>query len=609
MEPRDFEDSGRMRYGAHLLRDVDDKLPVGAIVHRGAYRIEGLLGRGGMALVYAARRMVDGGEVALKIIRAKYAKRTDLAYRLHNEVDLARALEGHPNIVRALEVGLLSDLGGVPFMVTELVAGPPLTSEIIQVPYLPTLRACRITRDLSLALEVMAKHGIVHRDVKPDNVILANERTETETAKLIDFGLASRVRAPDESSRRVTEVHERPGTRLYMAPEQAVGAPASPTMDVYALGCTFYEMLMGSPPYGHRTDAEVMERKVGGDQPEFSIAEDRRDLPPAVASLVDACLVRDPSKRITAAVLRERLDEVIAELGGIGPREVTEIVVPRAAPVVPAPTAAATASSETASSEQARTGVTVVVPTPSVEPLPPGASTRAEALARIAELEGSGPSLRATNRGDDRRSHGVRAIIVLAVAAAALAVAAVLWPRGPEEMASPGIVDPHEIMSAAAAPEAPLVVPVPSRDEAPRPDEVVQVAAPRGEPMSPTIVPPAAPGPSSAVPVRPSDPAPVDPGKVERVKPHVAATPPADPAMCERLRQDAKASVDERAWGDVLKHTASRKCWPKRQQRQELRVRALAGLQRWADCVAEGGTSDDPLVQPIVALCRKRAQG
>ena len=107
-EPREFEDSGRMRYGGAVLRDPDE-LADGALVHGGAYRVEHVLGRGGMAVVYAAHRQSDGARVALKVIREKYAKRADVEYRLRNEVDLAGELSGHPNVVRTLEAGRLAE--------------------------------------------------------------------------------------------------------------------------------------------------------------------------------------------------------------------------------------------------------------------------------------------------------------------------------------------------------------------------------------------------------------------------------------------------------------------------------------------------------------------
>ena len=329
--PRNSEDSGRARYGGSVIRDVEGELQPGAVVHGGAYRVEHVLGRGGMAVVYAARRCSDEAEVALKVIREKFAKRTDVEYRLHNEVQLAGELSGHPNVVRTLDAGRLAEAQGVPFVVTERVDGPPLMSVVVQVACLPTARACRIALDVAHALAALHARGIVHRDVKPDNVILVNEGTDAEVAKLIDFGLAARMQAiaPGAKPERVTEVFERPGTRHYMAPEQAAGAAAGPAMDVYALGCTLFEMLTGSPPFGRRSEAEVLERKLAVDLPGFSIAGERGDLPESLVRVVDACLVREPGRRIGVAELCagfERFPQILLEIRRIIHRRLTAVL-------------------------------------------------------------------------------------------------------------------------------------------------------------------------------------------------------------------------------------------------------------------------------------------
>lgn len=618
MEPRDFEDSGRMRYGGDLVQDKDDKLRTGELVHGGKYRVESLLGRGGMALVYVARRVSDETEVALKVLREKYAKRSDVAYRLRTEVELARELADHPNVVNTLEVGNLAELAGAPFMVTELIDGTALTGVIIRSPIFSTERACRIALDLARALEAMAARGIVHRDVKPDNVMVLHEDTPHEISKLIDFGLAARARAPGDGSSRVTEVFERPGTRLYMAPEQAVGAPAAPSMDVYALGCTLHEMLTGAPPYGRRLEAELMARKVDGAQPEFSITEARRDLPPAVVAVVDACLIRDPAKRITATELRARLEAVIAELAGGSLREHTEVVGTAGASLGPvsAPTGVASpppgVTAIVGAPAESRTGMTVIVPTPTVASLPPGVPTRAEALARIDEIDGSEPNMRAGRGAMHRPSRGGKTVILLGIVAAVAVLAFAFWPREPAPGSeAPLRGAPTEIKPAGTAPaevpETPIratpgAVPEPSRDaEDPPKSSAAEVPSTIPQPSDAGSEPSEAKAPE--VPsVASSRPSKIKPS------PAVPRTSPADDAACKAMREEAERARDALDAATVVAKTASKRCWSDGAARLRLRVPALFALSRYDDCAREGKASSDARVVRFTEQCKRKLE-
>lgn len=668
-EPREFEDSGRMRYGGAVLRDPDE-LADGALVHGGAYRVEHVLGRGGMAVVYAAHRQSDGARVALKVIREKFARRADVEYRLHNEVDLAGELSGHPNVVRTLEAGRLAEARGVPFVVTERVEGPPLTAVVIQLPYLPTARACRIALDLAHALEALHARGIVHRDVKPDNVILVNEGTGDEVAKLIDFGLATRMRAAPGrgegagvagsltavQAERVTKVFERPGTRHYMAPEQAAGEAASPAMDVYALGCTLYEMLLGAPPLGHRSEDEVVARKLAADQPGLSIAGERKDLPAALVRLVDGCLAREPGKRIGVGVLAAGLQRVLRDLEAVGEPSVDAASINAATATERVPVAEVLASAsavaiETASptdvdatapaaddatrvdevdavAEAARTGMTVIVAAPRVDPALLVGPTRAEVLTRLARLENpdslrSGDQDLSATRAPAGGSTS-RAWVPWAIGGVLIAgvVAVLAWPESPRAI-EPTVTatEPAPAVPAKGQPSRP------SKSVGPSEATPVAAASVGVQPAAPEPVPPAEPEvptpavPSPAVPssmndgggeagdVPATEPATPKPVPKPKPKPVPAAEPPAvDPAICDAERRDAQAAANRRAWSEVLTHTAPRKCWPDKDARRELRVRAMAGLHRWNDCIDEAGQSTNAVLQPIVTLCRKRAE-
>jgi serine/threonine-protein kinase len=299
-----------MRYGAI---ERDDVLSPGTVVANGAYRLGAVLGRGGMATVYAGCRIADGESVAVKVLSAKLADRSDIATRMRNELELATRLGDHPNFVRPLAGGRLPEAGDVPYLVTELARGPALADLIAMQRQLAVSAAVQIARDIARAVVALHERDIVHRDIKPDNIVVV--KTELgQVAKLIDFGLATTIRRTPQD-KRLTAVFERPGTRHYMAPEQAAGAPVDSAFDVYALGVTIFEMLVGAPPMGERSEDEVIARKLDARQPSFSIVGLRDGLPTPLCAVVDACLRKLPSERISPRMLVAALDRLAIEVG------------------------------------------------------------------------------------------------------------------------------------------------------------------------------------------------------------------------------------------------------------------------------------------------------
>jgi hypothetical protein len=241
------------------------------------------LGRGGMGVVYAAVDRATEQRVAIKVLLAGQHKDDDARERFLREARLAAGIR-HPNLVSVLEQGWNGDL---PYLVQELVEGPAL-DELLQVEEaLEPQRAAAIAEQLARALHHAHTCGLVHRDVKPGNVLLTGD----DTPRLTDFGLAL-----DATSARLTATGQVLGTPTYMAPEQAVGERDVPgeLSDQYSLGAVLYEMLAGRPPFVGDTAAQVLMSLVAERPPPLPSL---RDVPGPLAVITHRAMARRPHRR------------------------------------------------------------------------------------------------------------------------------------------------------------------------------------------------------------------------------------------------------------------------------------------------------------------------
>ncbi|WP_326743676.1 protein kinase [Streptomyces sp. NBC_00121] len=259
----------------------------------GRYRIVTRLGRGGMGEVWRGVDEVLGRPVAVKLLLNQRADEAAIA-RFHLEARTAAQLS-HPHVVAVYDTG--TDLERH-YLVTEFLDGRNLAEELAaRGPLLPA-RVAGIGGQVADALAAAHGQGVVHRDVKPGNLLLASDGT----VKVGDFGIAHFT---DESTAGLTLKGQIIGTSAYLAPERAVGQPAGPPADMYALGCVLYELLLGHPPFRAETPAAMLYQHV--DTVPDSPNRHRSDLPKAFTAFVMQLLAKYPEARPTAAEAAEFL--------------------------------------------------------------------------------------------------------------------------------------------------------------------------------------------------------------------------------------------------------------------------------------------------------------
>ena len=280
----------------------------------GHYEIEAKLGQGGMGTVYRARDTILGRIVAIKVLAAEAISDAEAAPRILREARAASRLN-HPNIVTVHE---LARSGETEFLVMEYVEGTSLAA-LIQAGGLPIDRVLAYTAQIADALSAAHDAGLVHRDVKPANVMVM----PTGRVKVLDFGLARRLpAAPADETRAGTEEfatrHGAAGTIGYMAPEQIEGRPADARSDVFAMGVVMFEMLTGHRPFKGDTAWATMNATMNSDAPD--VGRHRTGIPPALADIVSRALARDPGGRYASAgTLAADLTALRAPLGAPPP--------------------------------------------------------------------------------------------------------------------------------------------------------------------------------------------------------------------------------------------------------------------------------------------------
>jgi eukaryotic-like serine/threonine-protein kinase len=267
------------------------------------YELEELVGSGGMSSVFRARDAQLDRRVAIKILHERYLDDPEYVERFRREARAVARLS-HPNIVTVIDRG---DDAGRQYIVFEHVEGENLKELVERTGRLPVRGALQLALAVADGLAFAHEHGLVHRDVKPQNVLVSREGD----VKVTDFGIARSLHV----EHGVTQTGTVLGTGEYLAPEQASGQPVSPATDVYSLGVVLWELLAGDVPFVGENFVAVALRHIN--EPPPSLLEQRPDVSPRLAAAVERALAKDPARRFPSmAALARELRACLAEADG-----------------------------------------------------------------------------------------------------------------------------------------------------------------------------------------------------------------------------------------------------------------------------------------------------
>lgn len=273
------------------------------------YRILSPLGKGGMGAVYRVEHVALKKEMALKILPEGMSDSDDAVRRFLREAEAAARLD-HPNIIRVTDFGRSEE--GLFFLAMELLSGHLLADLLepdrsLPPKPLPPARATHIVTQIARALEHAHSVGVIHRDLKPQNIILVERDGEQDIVKLLDFGIAKILQPDGGAGEALTQAGMVYGTPEYLSPEQAVGDPIDPRADLYSLGVIFFEMLTGRLPFESKSKLEILHKHVHDRPPPL------RSIAPSVSDdlgeLIDRLLIKQREQRPGTAT------EVIEILG------------------------------------------------------------------------------------------------------------------------------------------------------------------------------------------------------------------------------------------------------------------------------------------------------
>ncbi|HSK01178.1 MAG TPA: serine/threonine-protein kinase, partial [Kofleriaceae bacterium] len=339
---------------------LDDALEAGGVLE-GRYRIDGVIGGGGMARVYRAQHLAISRPVAIKVLHAGLSRSREAVERFRLEATASGRLV-HPNIVTVTDFGVLPD--GRSFLVMEALEGETLADRLEREGQLPWRAAVILFAELLRGLRHAHDHGVIHRDIKPENIFLPSG-DGGPLVKILDFGVA-KLCASAPGDARITQSGLTIGTPLYMSPEQTLDGEITPASDLYSSTVVLFEMIAGEPPFYRDDPVATMKAHLREPPPRLVEIAPELEIPGRLEDIVHHGLAKLAADRIPSA---EAYLELLDELG------VAEMAEPRARRAATAPVSAeaVTRRSEStpAVAEPVDGSATIPTPPPTITMPPP----------------------------------------------------------------------------------------------------------------------------------------------------------------------------------------------------------------------------------------------
>jgi serine/threonine protein kinase len=282
--------------GGDLINTKQDKLVGEVFANR--YRIISVIGQGGMSTVYKAQHTYMDRVVAVKLLHPHLVSDPISVQRFQQEAKAAASLS-HPNIITVYDFGVTEE--GLAFLVMDYLEGPSLGDLLDRTGPVPADEAIDIFRQVLKGLCHAHRKGVVHRDLKPRNMVLAVDEDGSVQVKIVDFGIAKVIPQDGGESQHLTQTGEVFGSPIYMSPEQCSGMTLDLRSDIYSWGCVMYEILTGAPPFLGKNAVETMSMHVNDPPPDFKQFAPNVVVPQEIQEVVINCLEKQPKKRYQTA--------------------------------------------------------------------------------------------------------------------------------------------------------------------------------------------------------------------------------------------------------------------------------------------------------------------
>lgn len=296
--------SGTCPHDGNLLVPLPQDPYVGRRISE-KYQVLSVLGTGGMGVVYLARHETMQCNVAIKMLRAQFAGDQISVKRFTQEAIAARRLT-HPNVITTYDHGFTPQ--GQPYIVMDCLQGVSLAEEIKKLKQISVERVLHIFDQACDALDHAHKQGVIHRDLKPGNLMLINYNGDPDFVKVVDFGVAKVLPMNDENAQTLTQTGEVCGSPVYMSPEQCLGQGLDRRADIYSMGIVIYEALVGKVPLMGKSMVETMSKHINELPPPFKTVRPDLYIPERLEQVVMRALAKKPEQRQQSmAMLRQEL--------------------------------------------------------------------------------------------------------------------------------------------------------------------------------------------------------------------------------------------------------------------------------------------------------------